>query len=109
MDDMSDSDDMHTNRVCKDFEIKNYGEYDDLYIQINTFLLADVFENFPNVCLEIYELNTAWFIITAPKLAWQTALKKTKVKLDLLINIYVNGRKRYRKWDMSCYLLICKS
>ena len=56
---MSDSDDMHTNRVCKDFEIKNYGEYDDLYIQINTFLLADVFENFQNVCLEIYELNTA--------------------------------------------------
>ena len=62
-------------RVCKDFEIKNLGEYHDLYVQSNTLLLADVFENFLNMCLEIHELDPARFL-TAPGLAWQAALKK---------------------------------
>ena len=64
-------------RVCKDFEIKNLGEYHDLYVQGNTLLLADVFENFTNMYLEIYELDPAKFL-SAPGLAWQAALKKTK-------------------------------
>ena len=38
-------------RVCKDFEIKHLGEYHNLYVQSDTFLLADVFENFGNMCL----------------------------------------------------------
>ena len=39
---------MHPKRVCKDFEIKNLGEYHNLYVQSDTLLLADVFENFQN-------------------------------------------------------------
>ena len=35
----------HTERVCKDFEIKHLGEYHNLYVQRDTLLLADVFEN----------------------------------------------------------------
>ena len=76
----------HAKRVCKDFEIKNLGEYHNLYVQSNTLLLADVFENFRNMCLEIYKLDPAEFL-SAPRLAWQAALKKTKVKLDLLTDI----------------------
>ena len=57
-----------------------------MYVQSNTLLLADVFENFRNMCLEIYELDPAKFL-SAPGLAWQAALKKTKVKLDLLTDI----------------------
>ena len=72
--------------VCKYFEIKNLGEYYDLYVQSATFLLADVFENFQNMCLKIYKLYTAYFL-SAPGLVWQEALKNTKVKLDLLIDI----------------------
>ena len=49
-------------------------------------MLADVFENFRNMCLKIYELDPAKFL-SAPGLAWQAALKKTKVKLDLLTDI----------------------
>ena len=77
---------MHAKRVCKNFEIKNLAEYHDLYVQGNTLLLADVFQNFRNMCLEIYELDLAKSI-SAPGLAWQAALKKAKVKLDLLTDI----------------------
>ena len=49
----------------------------------NTLLLADVFKNFRNMYLEIYELDPAHFL-TTPGLAWLAALKKIKVKLDIL-------------------------
>ena len=52
-----------------------------MYLQSNSLLLVDVFENFRNMCLEIYELDPAKFLST-PELAWLTALKKTKEKLD---------------------------
>ena len=81
-----DADYVHAKRVCKDFETKNLGEYHDLYVQSNTLLLADVFENFINMCFEIYELDPAKFL-SAPGLAWQAALKKAKVKLDLLTDV----------------------
>ena len=54
-----------------------------MYVQCDTFLLADVFENFRNKCIEIYELDPAHFL-SAPGLAWQACLKKTKVDLELL-------------------------
>ena len=77
---------MHVKRVCKDFEIKNVGECHDLHVHSHTLLLADVFENFRNMFLEIYEVDPAKFL-SAPGLLWQAALKKTKVKLDLLTDI----------------------
>ena len=89
MENITDADYSHTKRVCKDFEIKHLGEYHDLYAQRNTLLLADVFENFRNMCFEIYKLDSAHFLSSA-RLAWQVALKKTKVKLFLLT-------------DMICY------
>ena len=73
-------------RVCEDFETKSSEEYLNLYIQSSTLLLTDIFENFQKRCLKIYDLDPACFF-SAFYLAWQAALKKTKVKLDL------NGRK----------------
>ena len=55
-------------------------------VKSDTLLLADVFENFRNMSLKIYELDPAKFL-SAPGLAWQAVLKKTKVKLDLLADI----------------------
>ena len=63
--------------------MKNPGEYDGLYVQSNTLLLVDVFENFRDKCIEIYGVDPAHFLC-APGLAWQTCLKKTGVKLELL-------------------------
>ena len=49
-------------------------------------MLADVFENFRNKCIEIYKPDPAHFL-SAPELAWQVCLKKTKVELELLTDI----------------------
>ena len=49
-------------------------------------MLADVFENFRNKCIEIYKLDPAHFL-SAPGLSWQACLKKTKVELELLTDI----------------------
>ena len=61
MEDNINADYAHAKKVCKDFEIKNIGEYHDLYVQSDILLLVDVFESFRNV-LEIYELNFANFV-----------------------------------------------
>ena len=76
----------HTKRVCKDFEIKDLREYNDLYVQSIKLLLADVFENFWIMCLELYEPEPT-NVLPAPGLSWLAALKKTKLKLDLLTEI----------------------
>ena len=51
-------------------KLKNYGDYHDLYVQADTLLLADVFENFRNKGIEIYEIDPAHFL-SARGLAWQ--------------------------------------
>ena len=49
----------HVKKVCDKFKIKNLGEYHDLYVQSDTLLLADVFQNFRDKCIENYELDPA--------------------------------------------------
>ena len=46
-------------------------------------MLADVFRDFRDECIEIHKLDPAHFL-SAPGLAWQASLKKTRVKLELL-------------------------
>ena len=57
-------------------------------------MLADVFENFRNMCVNIYKRDSAKFLLAAG-LTWQAPLKKTKVKLDLLTDIdLILGKKK---------------
>ena len=51
--------------ISEAFEIKNLGEYHDLYVECSTYLLANVFENFRNMCLNEYGYDPAHFF-TAP-------------------------------------------
>ena len=44
MEDIIDANYRHAKKVCKYFEIKNLGEYHDLYVQIDTLLLGDIIE-----------------------------------------------------------------
>ena len=68
------------------FNIKNIGYYHDLYVQVDTLLLSDIFEDFRDMCLEIYKLDPTYFV-RAPGLAWQACLKMTNVELELLTDI----------------------
>ena len=68
------------------FKHGRYKILGDYHVQSDTLLLADVFDNFLNMCLKIYELDPAHFL-SAPGLPWQTTLKKIKEKLDLLTDI----------------------
>ena len=83
MEDITDVDHRHAKRVFKNLSNKNLGDYHDLYVQSDTLLLADVFENFRNMCIKVYELDPAHFL-SAPGLAWQVCLKKPGAKLELL-------------------------
>ena len=61
VEDITDADYTNAKRVCKVFDIKRLGEYHDFYVQSDTLLLADVFGNFRNMCLQIHELDPAHF------------------------------------------------
>ena len=75
MENIDDIDHRHGNNVFKRFKLKNLGEYHDLYVQIDTLLLADVFENFRKTCLKVCELDPTHFV-SAPRLTWQAYIKK---------------------------------
>ena len=83
MEDIDDIDYRHGNNVFNKFKLNNLGDYHDLYVQSDTLLSADVFENFRDMCLKEYKLDTAHFLLL-PGLAWQACLKKTNVELELL-------------------------
>ena len=80
---ISNADYAEAQKVWEEFKRKNRGEYHDLCAQSDTLLLADVFENFRDKCDEIYELDSVHFV-SAPGLACQACLKKTKVNLELI-------------------------
>ena len=83
MEDIDDIDYRHGNNVFNKFKLNNLGDYHDLYVQSDTLLLADVFENFRDMCLKEYELDPVHFL-SLPGLAWQAFLKKTNIELELL-------------------------
>ena len=82
---VGDSEYEHARNVWREFGIKNMGEYHDLYLRTDTILLANVFESFRSICMENYGLDPAHFY-TAPGLAWRSCLKKTGVRLELLLD-----------------------
>ena len=85
LEDSSDSDCEHAKKVFKKY-CKNMEDYLDLYVETDTLLLAYVYENVRNKCLEIHGLDPSCFY-SAPGLAWQACLKKSGVKLGLLTDI----------------------
>ncbi|GFX51159.1 uncharacterized protein TNCV_2735101 [Trichonephila clavipes] len=81
--DISDEDYEHAKTVWKAFDIKNLGEYSNLYVKTDVLILADVMEHFRDVCMDTYNLDPAWYF-SAPGLSWDAMLKTTKVRLELL-------------------------
>ena len=83
MENIDNIDYRHGNNRFKKFKLKHLVEYHDLYVQSDTLLLADVFENFRNMCVKAYEVDRAYFL-SLPVLAWQACLKKNKCKIRII-------------------------
>ena len=83
---ISDEDYAHARKVWKTFEMKTLQDYHDLYNETDVLLLADVFENFRDICIKNHKLDPAHYY-TAPGLTWDAALKITEVELELLPDI----------------------
>ncbi|KAE9543696.1 hypothetical protein AGLY_002092 [Aphis glycines] len=73
----------HAQKVWDHFGCSTLGEYSDLYLKVDVLLLADVFENFRDVCMRTYNLDAAHYF-TAPGLSFDAMLKFTRQKLHLL-------------------------
>ena len=82
---ISEDDYQHAQRVWGEFGIHNLGDYHDLYLRTDVFLLANVYKAFRDTCLKHYKLDPAHFY-TSSGLAWKACLKHTGIKLELLTN-----------------------
>ena len=83
---ISDDDYERAQNVWNHFDVKDMGEYHDLYLQTDVLLLADVFENFRIMCMNYYGLDPAHYY-TLPNFAWDAMLKKTNVTLEQLTDL----------------------
>ena len=84
--DISEIDYTHAQRVFNHFNMTDLGDYHNFYLLTDVLLLADVFKNFRDVCLQHYGLDPA-HNYTSPGLSWQGVLKMMDVELDLLTDI----------------------
>ena len=75
---INDEDYSHTQKAWKGFDIRNIGEYYDLYLTTDVILLSNVFEAFGSTCLKHYGLDLAHFY-TSSGLVWKACLKKTHI------------------------------
>ena len=69
--------------MFKNFKLKNLGEYHDLNVQSDTLLLADVFENFRNTCIKVYELDPAHFLFIT-RISMTSMFKKNKHEIRII-------------------------
>ena len=84
--DISDYDWDHGLKVWQSFKCNTLGDYMHLYLKSDVLLLADVFEKFRNLFLEVYGLDPCQYY-SAPNISWDAMLKKTQIKLELLSDI----------------------
>ena len=93
MEGSTDADYVYLKKFCKDIEMKNLGEYYYLYVQNDTLLLVDVFENFRNMFLKIYPLDLGKFL-SVPGLEWQAVSKNWSKTISFNWYRYIINRRK---------------
>ena len=83
---ITDEDYQHAKNVWDIFQLQTMGDYHDLYLKSDVLLLADVFENFRKTCLQYYKLDPCHYF-SSPGLSWDSMLKMTDIKLELITDI----------------------
>ncbi|XP_024877133.1 uncharacterized protein LOC112457997 [Temnothorax curvispinosus] len=83
---VSESNYAHAANVWQRFFVRTLGEYSDLYLKTDVLLLADVFENFRDICVVSYGLDPAYYC-TLPGFTWDDMLKHTCINFELLTDI----------------------
>ena len=83
---ISEEDYAFVQKLWDTFQLKNLGELHDLYMETDTLLLSDVFQNYRKIILKNYELDPVHFL-TAPSLSWAAGLKYTKAQLEIPTDI----------------------
>jgi len=80
---VTDEDYAFAHRIWKQFGLRNFGEYMDLYLKIDVMGLADVFEEFRSMAHEKFGLDPLHYC-GLPGFAWDSMLKTTKARLELI-------------------------
>ena len=77
--------DKDTLKIWNEFEMKNMEEYHDLHLKTDVLLVADVFEEF-RICIK-YDGLYPFHYFSSLGLNWDSMLKMTDARLDLLSDI----------------------
>ena len=81
MEEISGIDYRNVEKVFNKFNIKNLGEYHALYVQSDTILIADVFENFRNMCIKVYGLDRLFFV--SIRISMASLFKENRCKIRI--------------------------
>ena len=105
---ISDEEYFRAINVWKVFNIKNLGEYHDLYLKTDVLLLCDVSEKFIDVCLKDYGLDPCHYF-SSPGISWDAMLKMAGIKLEKMhdIDMYIIFTKRNERRSFIYFLKIC--
>ncbi len=80
---VSEEDYAHAQNVWKTLNMSTLGEYHDVYLRTDVYLLADVFENFRRLSQKTHGLDPAHYL-TIPNFGWDALLKTTDIEIDLM-------------------------
>ena len=77
---------LHAVKIWNNFDMKNIGDYHNLYLKTDVLLLAGIYEKFVNRLLKFYKLDPS-YCFSSPRLSWDAMLKMTEIKLELISEI----------------------
>ena len=79
---ISQKDYEHAQKVWKEFDCKNLGDYHDIYLKTDVLVLTDIWTKFRETSMKYYKLDPSHYV-SSPALSWDAMLLKTGVEIEL--------------------------